>query len=321
VRRILGRRGLTALSAGLLVMCVGLAGSPAGATVAGAPPTPRTAAGGYWLGAADGGVFAFGTPFLGAPASSGTGVCRAPTTADPWIYRALAPTRSGQGYWVISSETFEGGPNARVEGFGDARLPVAPPPLSGLNAQVVGGATTNDSGNGGGGLWLVGADGGVFSFGDAPFLGSLVGSRLAAPVVGMVADPSGPGYWLVASDGGVFAFGSARFQGSLVGSPSARQVVGMAATPDGRGYWLVTADGAVVPFGDAPELGSLATQPYLGQLALRAPIVGMAATSDGGGYWLTGADGGVFCFGDAPFYGSTGGLQLNASVVGVAAGA
>jgi hypothetical protein len=30
------------------------------------------------------------------------------------------------------------------------------------------------------------------------------------------------------------------------------------------------------------------------------------------------ADGGLFAFGDAKFYGSTGGLHLNATVVGVA---
>jgi DNA-binding beta-propeller fold protein YncE len=35
------------------------------------------------------------------------------------------------------------------------------------------------------GYWLVGADGGVFSFGDARFFGSMGGKRLAAPVVGM----------------------------------------------------------------------------------------------------------------------------------------
>ena len=38
-----------------------------------------------------------------------------------------------------------------------------------------------------------------------------------------------------------------------------------------------------------------------------------AATS---GYWLVARDGGVFAF-DSPFFGSTGGLRLNAPVVGL----
>ena len=37
----------------------------------------------------------------------------------------------------------------------------------------------------GGGYWLVASDGGVFSFGGAPFFGSMGGIRLVQPVVGM----------------------------------------------------------------------------------------------------------------------------------------
>ena len=64
------------------------------------------------------------------------------------------------------------------------------------------------------GYWLVAADGGVFAFGDAPFLGSMGGTPLVAPVVGMAATHHGDGYWLVAADGGIFSFGDAGFLGS-----------------------------------------------------------------------------------------------------------
>ncbi len=37
-----------------------------------------------------------------------------------------------------------------------------------------------------------------------------------------------------------------------------------------------------------------------------------------GGYWINASDGGVFSFGNAQFYGSTGGMRLNAPVVGMA---
>src|SRR5271165_6439711 len=35
------------------------------------------------------------------------------------------------------------------------------------------------------GYWMVGSDGGIFSFGDAPYLGSMGGRRLTQPIVGM----------------------------------------------------------------------------------------------------------------------------------------
>ena len=78
-----------------------------------------------------------------------------------------------------------------------------------LNQPVVGIASTPD----GKGYWLVAADGGVFSFGDALFQGSMGGHPLNKPVVGMAGNGAG-GYWLVASDGGVFSF-DATFEGSL----------------------------------------------------------------------------------------------------------
>ena len=49
-----------------------------------------------------------------------------------------------------------------------------------LNAPVTGMAATAD----GHGYWLVAADGGIFAFGDAPFLGSMGGTSLNDPVVG-----------------------------------------------------------------------------------------------------------------------------------------
>ena len=39
------------------------------------------------------------------------------------------------------------------------------------------------------GYWLVASDGGMFAFGDAPFLGSMGGTPLVAPVTGMASDP------------------------------------------------------------------------------------------------------------------------------------
>ena len=77
-----------------------------------------------------------------------------------------------------------------------------------LNAPIVGLATI-PSGNG---YWCVASDGGVFAFGDAPFDGSMGGTTLAQPVVGMAPDGE-QGYWLVARDGGIFAL-NASFYGT-----------------------------------------------------------------------------------------------------------
>jgi hypothetical protein len=78
------------------------------------------------------------------------------------------------------------------------------------------------------GYWLVAADGGVFSFGDASFHGSDGNLVLNKPIVGMAATPDGGGYWLVAADGGVFSFGDAPFEGSGAG-PHGAPFVAIAA--------------------------------------------------------------------------------------------
>ncbi len=201
------------------------------------------------------------------------------------------------------------------------------------------------------GYWMVGADGGVFSFGAAGFEGSMGGKPLNRPIVGIAGTPDGAGYWEVASDGGIFAFGDAGFYGSTGDKTLVEPIVGMAATADGRGYWLVASDGGVFAYGDAAYFGSTGGRPpvdpivgiaptsdgsgywmvtragavfpfgdakYQGSLRylfLGAPIVGITPSSDGQGYWLAGADGGVFAFGDAPFYGSV--PSPTAPVVGI----
>ena len=71
------------------------------------------------------------------------------------------------------------------------------------------------------GYYLVGADGGVFAFGDAKYHGSipeLVAAKqsepVTSPVVSIMAIDNN-GYWLVCADGAVYAFGAARFQGAI----------------------------------------------------------------------------------------------------------
>jgi hypothetical protein len=161
------------------------------------------------------------------------------------------------------------------------------------------------------GYWEVASDGGIFSFGTAHFYGSMGGTPLNAPIVGIASTADGGGYWLVARDGGVFAFGDAHFYGSMGGRPLNQPIVGIASTPDGGGYWLVARDGGVFAFGDAHFYGSMGGSP------LNKPIVGVAADAATGGYWEVASDGGTFAF-NAPFLGSTGNRAMAAPIVGMA---
>ena len=251
--------------------------------------TVETNVPGYWLGTADGGVFAFGSATF-----HGSAVGLHPVA--PVVGMAASPTG---GYWLVASD---GG----VFSFGAPFFgSLAGQPLS---APIVGMAATPE----GDGYYLVGANGSVFPFGAAVFRGSMQGDPLNAPVVGIAVTADNQGYYLVAADGGVFTFGDARFQGSMGGKRINQPIVGVSADAETSGYWLVARDGGVFAF-DSPFFGST------GGLRLNAPVVGLSSNENDSGYYLVASDGGVFSFGAAPFLGSMGGKHLNAAVVGSAA--
>ncbi len=89
-----------------------------------------------------------------------------------------------------------------------------------------------------------------------PTYGSMGGKHLYAPVIDMVARPTGKGYWLAAEDGGVFGFGDVLFYGSLADKGLNGRITAMEATPNGAGYWLLGCDGGVFGFGNAAFFGS-----------------------------------------------------------------
>jgi hypothetical protein len=61
----------------------------------------------------------------------------------------------------------------------------------------------------GAGYWLVASDGGVFSFGDAAFEGSLPGVHVSATGVALLPTLTGAGYLIVTADGRAVDFGDA----------------------------------------------------------------------------------------------------------------
>ena len=175
--------------------------------------------GGYWLVARDGGVFNYGDAgFFGSAGSL-------PLNAPDGRHGRRPTTAGATGSWRptgASSATATPASRARPAGLR-------------LNAPVVGMAATPD----GGGYWLVAADGGIFSYGDA---GVLRLDRLAPPrrarSSAWRATRDGGGYWLVARDGGVFTYGDAPYFGSLGGTQLPGPGGGDGGAPGGTGYWL-----------------------------------------------------------------------------------
>ena len=162
------------------------------------------------------------------------------------------------------------------------------------------------------GYWLVGSDGGIFSFGQAQFYGSTGSLHLQRPVVGIVPTADHGGYWLDASDGGVFSYGDTQFYGSIPGlglHPAGSglsnslnaPIVGMVASNDDNGYFMVASDGGVFAFGDAHFAGSC---PGIGGCAGAA--VAVMPDASGRGYWLVTSTGNIYTFGDAAYFGAPG---------------
>jgi hypothetical protein len=176
----------------------------------------------------------------------------------------------------------------------------------------------------GNGYWIVGCDGGVYRFGDAP---SVPGEhpQPGDPVVGAVR-AGGRGLWLVTRAGTILRRGDApklsfgpRPVGALVDAAgtttgivavsasgnvvtagtaiergdvvAAAPAVAIASHPAGAGYWIVTADGRVHGFG-VPTYGDAENH------ALN-PVTGITASATGSGYWMARADGAIAALGDA----------------------
>jgi hypothetical protein len=157
-----------------------------------------------------------------------------------------------------------------------ARLPSAQ--ATAMRSAVGYGAGRDMAADPAGGYWTTTAAGALTTHTGATDFGSLAGTHLNAPIVGMAATPDGQGYWLVASDGGIFSFGDAAFFGSTGAIHLNQPIVAMTPSPDGGGYWLVASDGGLFTFGDTPFYGSLG--------GTGATVEGIVVTPESGGYML-----------------------------------
>jgi hypothetical protein len=189
---------------------------------------------GYWVVAGDAGIYARGS----APA-----LCDGSLVNCSGFYpisgrhiTAAAARANGKGLWA-------------VDNFGAVWTAGDAPALGDVteDPHTPTGIVGTPSGNG---YYILLADGGVHSFGDAVFYGSTGGNRpgghdltgiaLSRDVFGRVN-----GYWLVASDGGVFTYGDAPFLGSSGGAPGRGAISNIVTRRDGRSYAWVHRDGQV----------------------------------------------------------------------------
>lgn len=92
-------------------------------------------------------------------------------------------------------------------------------------------------------------DGGVFTYDDCPFFGSLVGVDTgpngSGPAAALAWTPTGEGYWILDAEGAVFSYGDAQYFGGVNAGPlkdhfGNRIPVGI--YPTGNGYKIVGQD-------------------------------------------------------------------------------
>ncbi|HEY1444264.1 MAG TPA: Ig-like domain-containing protein [Acidimicrobiales bacterium] len=207
---------------------------------------------GYWMVGADGGIFAYGdAPYVGSLPARHINVSNIVTmVSDPstlgyyvigsdgsvWNFNApqlgdlpffgihvnnivgAALTPSDKGMYLVGAD----GKVYVLLGDGHFQGDATGLPL---NAPIVGMASDPVTG----GYWLLGKDGGVFSYG-APFYGSTGSLRLNQPVIAMSPTGDGGGYWFTALDGGVFSYGDAQFWGSTGAMRLNQPVIGMSGS-------------------------------------------------------------------------------------------
>jgi hypothetical protein len=158
---------------------------------------PSASGQGYYMVAADGGVFAFNSTFAGS--CPGIGGCSGAAVA-------VAPDATGDGYWLATS-------TGHVYSFGDAPYFGAPGPQSSPITSMV---RTSD----GGGYYLLDADGQVFAYGDAQYLGALIPGAAGGidPATAIFDTDDGGGYWISTALGKVYPYGDAPADGDMSGT-------------------------------------------------------------------------------------------------------
>jgi hypothetical protein len=152
---------------------------------------------GYYMVAADGGVFAFNSTFAGS--CPGIGGCAGAAVA-------VAPDASGKGYWLATS-------TGQIYAFGNAKYLGAPGTQSSKITSMV---RTPD----GGGYYIIDGLGQVFAYGDAVWRGNVPAGAAVGldPATAIAATADGQGYWITTALGKIYPFGDAPNDGDMSGT-------------------------------------------------------------------------------------------------------
>lgn len=269
---------------------------------------------GYVEAGANGGAYAFGNAnYEGSTESIDNGITAQQWFGGPIVGVAALPGNNG--YFMVANSP--GGDDIVTCGFGSAQAYYYQhgsasnwcfESYPGVDDAV--GVAVDNANNG---YWIVGSDGGIFAFDNAPYDGSAHGSLPnGQSVVAIAATPDGNGYWEVTNGGYVYAYGDAQYEGGVSGLGIGCAIVGMAAAENDSSYWLDGCDGGVYSLGQAPFDGALA------QTAKYFNIEAIASTQDGNGYYLMAFDGSLFTYGDAQFQGDLYGNTTYGQIAGVA---
>lgn len=165
------------------------------------------------------------------------------------------------------------------------------------------------------GYWVIGANGQVFSFGQAPDPNNVPAMADHNPgitqhIIAAEGHPSADGFWTLEQGGKVHAYGASQFYGdaSTVG---VTDFVDIGVTNTGNGYWLLRSSGGVYTYGDAGYLiGTFMGSSTTGELPSGGSGTDITRTASaicghptGAGYWITDYKGRVGNFGVAVNYG------------------
>jgi hypothetical protein len=207
---------------------------------------------------------------------------------------SIAAIPGKNAYYIVT-------PTGRVYARGDTNYKVDPVvgsshlsyhstfPRVPISTQFIVAAATHPSGEG---LWAVGRDGSVWTWGNGMATYGDVKFDSAEPAA-IVPTPTGQGYYVAMDDGGVHARGDAVFYGSKPNT-NGHDVTGMALSigNDGRvnGYWLVASDGGVHTYGSAPFWGSTGGNnkgsPVTNMVSFPDPVWGQVPQRTRGYAWV-----------------------------------
>lgn len=251
---------------------------------------------GYWVVAANGQVFHFGSAG-DLTDNSGNGIST--------IVIAAEGHPSADGLWTLEQ-------SGRVHSYG-ASTYYGDPSGTDMPHDFIDIAAT-PSGNG---YWLLRSTGGVYAYGDADYYGEIPSAAIIGQTAtAIAAHPTSGGYWITNFLGEVSSFGPVSdFGGVTAPRPASGTVAAIESTDTGNGYWILWGNGQVFSYGDALNqfsggpgfVGGSNAAPFPGGVWWDLIRTNTPDTGSTQGIWAIRADGHLGLGGGAHYFGAPGG--------------